>query len=277
MNESNIAFYDAMQAKFATSKIYCPTPEDLGHKLRAMKQWEYSWQSSADRIEIKLDLSRVLLDTVPHFTGGMGIRIENTRARLEQVMINGQPHAAFSDQVIILPNLQKGINTIHAALRKNVSEQPRLTYVSKRMPAIYADGDSLVVHIQTKAKAKFDFFVSRPFVLLHADAQEWNRNGDDLVQGFVASDRRLVLKPSRFNDFVISRASLPITDFKEGASTLTLSLHKSAGENSLWFRCAKPPQRLTFKNQPLSFQKTGKDYRVTLPNFVEQAELTIAF
>src|SRR5574341_907172 len=35
INESNIAFYDAMKAKFASRKIYCPTPEELGHKLRA--------------------------------------------------------------------------------------------------------------------------------------------------------------------------------------------------------------------------------------------------
>jgi len=277
VNESNIAFYDAMQAKFATSKIYCPTPEDLGHKLRAMKQWDYSWQSSADRVEIKLNLSGVLLDTIPHFIGGMGIRIENTRAQIQKVRINGEPHAAFNDQVVILPNLQKGLNTIEVMLDKNISEQPRLTYISKRMLAIHTQGDSLIVQIQTKAKAKFDFFIPYPFVLLHADAQEWNRNGGDLVQGFVLSDRRLVLKPSRFNAFVISRASLPITNFKEEASVLTLSLRKGAGADSIWFQCAKPPQRLTFNNQPLRFQKVSNEYRVTLPDFVEQAKVTIAF
>ncbi|NUO82350.1 hypothetical protein HUU05_19930, partial [candidate division KSB1 bacterium] len=205
------------------------------------------------------------------------IRIENTRAQIQKVRINGEPHAAFNDQVVILPNLQKGLNTIEVMLDKNISEQPRLTYISKRMLAIHTQGDSLIVQIQTKAKAKFDFFIPYPFVLLHADAQEWNRNGGDLVQGFVLSDRRLVLKPSRFNAFVISRASLPITNFKEEASVLTLSLRKGAGADSIWFQCAKPPQRLTFNNQPLRFQKVSNEYRVTLPDFVEQAKVTIAF
>jgi hypothetical protein len=145
------------------------------------------------------------------------------------------------------------------------------------MPAIHADGDSLVVHIQTKARAKFDIFVSRPFVLLHADAQAWNRNGDELVQGFVSSDRQLVLKLSRLNEFMISRASLPITNFSEDAAALSLRLRNGAKENVIWFRCAKPPQRLTFNDQPQSFQKIGNDFRVTLPNFVEQGELRIAF
>ncbi|HEX9652466.1 MAG TPA: hypothetical protein VGA99_02045, partial [bacterium] len=78
VNKSNIEFYDAMKAKFATHRIYCPTPEDLGHKLRAMAQWDYSWTVMNDKVDIMLDLSHVRLDTIPYFTGGMGLKIENT-------------------------------------------------------------------------------------------------------------------------------------------------------------------------------------------------------
>ncbi|MBN2367239.1 MAG: hypothetical protein JXL67_13805, partial [Calditrichaeota bacterium] len=78
MNENNIAMYDAMRAKFATNDIYAPQPEELGNKLRAMSQWNYEWKLAANKINLTLDLSDVLLDTVSEFTGGMGIRINNT-------------------------------------------------------------------------------------------------------------------------------------------------------------------------------------------------------
>src|SRR4030043_385377 len=98
INESNIAFYDAMRQKFATHDIYCPEPEDLASKLRAMAQWDYSWTSGNNLLEIQLDLSNVPSDTIAKYTGGMGIKIENTYSFIQQVFINDQPHEAFSDR-----------------------------------------------------------------------------------------------------------------------------------------------------------------------------------
>jgi hypothetical protein len=114
-------------------------------------------------------------------------------------------------------------------------------------------------------------------LLLHADAQECNRRGYSVLSGFVASYRELSLIPSRFNEFTITHASLPVTVFEEDATALTLTLRAGGGENSIWFRCAKAPQHVTFQNQPLPFEKVGKDYHLALPDFVERAELTVAF
>ena len=56
-NQNNFPFYEAMKTKFGTLPIYCPEPQELAQKLRAMAQWNYSWKASDDTIEMTLDLS----------------------------------------------------------------------------------------------------------------------------------------------------------------------------------------------------------------------------
>ncbi len=278
VNESNIAFYEAMKAKFATVRIYCPTPEDLGHKLRAMAQWDYSWNTTANQIEMKLDLSKVLLDTIPHFTGGMGIKIDNTVQRIQKVVINGQPHYAFNDHLIILPNLMKGVNTVSATLGMSPAQEPLLTFVSKRMPAIEKKADGLEFRLLTKSKAKFNLYAPEPFILLHADWQEWDRKGDEVLNGYVTSDRRLLLKKTEKADFVISRATVAIADYKEEKTAVKMRIQSNGQpSNTIWFRCSKPPQSVRLGNQKLDFAKTEREVRLTLPEFSGQAELAINF
>jgi len=47
-----------MRQKYVSHDIYCPEPADLANKLRAMAQWDYSWTTVNDQMEIQLDLSR---------------------------------------------------------------------------------------------------------------------------------------------------------------------------------------------------------------------------
>ena len=61
-----------------TSEIYCPEPEDLRYKLCIMAQSNYNWSAKENEISIKLDISDVGLDSAFLYTGGMGIRINNT-------------------------------------------------------------------------------------------------------------------------------------------------------------------------------------------------------
>ncbi|MCB0315927.1 MAG: hypothetical protein KDH84_22180, partial [Calditrichaeota bacterium] len=210
VNERNLAFYDAMRAKFATHDIYCPTPDDLGHKLRAMAQWNYGWTSSGNKLEMRLDLSAVHLDEVADFTGGMGIKIENSGDYIQKVTINGVPHRAFHDRVVILPNLAKGPNIIKVELGPLPPQMSHLRFVSKRMPAIRETAGGLEVELLTKSKAKFAFYAAEPCVLLNADWQEWNRQNNRILNGYVTSDRSVLLKLLTKTDFRITRANLPV-------------------------------------------------------------------
>lgn len=278
VNESTIAFYDAMKAKFATHRIYCPTPEDLGHKLRAMAQWNYSWRSEGNQIEMELDLFGVLLDTIPRFTGGMGIKIENTGDRIQKVTINGKPHFAFDDQVIILPNLKKGVNKIVATLGPHASPEARLTYISKRMPVTEKKGETIEVQVISKTKARCRFFAPEAAVVLNADWQEWNRAGDRMLDASVDSDRKLVLTKIDGGEFALTRAAARIVDYKGEASRVILRLQANAQpEAALWFRSAKAPRSVMLGNQKLEFIKSERDCYVALPDFAGQADLVIGF
>lgn len=276
MNENNIAMYDAMRAKFATNDIYAPQPKDLGNKLRAMAQWNYEWKSDDSKIVLTLDLSNVLLDTIPHFTGGMGIRINNFDDYIQRVTVNGDEHWAFNDEAVILPNLKKGKNRIEIQLGSNPSRSPRLTYVSKRMPFIKKSGENLELQILTKSKGRFKFYVEEGYTLMYADWFEWNRKGDNTLEGYVTSDRNLKLVRTDTGKVTICRATLPITGVETTEGTVKLNLkNNGSAERTFWLRMPEEPRSIRVNGKILTFSKTGNTYMVTIPEFENQAELFI--
>ena len=205
----------------------------------------------------------------------MGIRVEDTSNRIQGVEINGKKHYAFRDRLVILPNLPQEENTIAIVLGPNPSVDTRLTFVSKRMPTIQKTSEGLETTILTKSKGKVSFKALRPSVLLNADWQESNQLAHTL-NGYVTNDRRLILKEVRNPAFVLSKATVPVVGLKEWHDGLKFTLDRPIeSERTLAFRYPKPPQRVEFNGQPLTYLSHGSDYRVTLPEFTEKSELTI--
>jgi hypothetical protein len=278
INASNIAFYDAMRQKFATHDIYCPEPVDLANKLRALAQWDYNWTFGDNQLEIQLDLSNVRSDTIARYIGGMGIKIENTNSYIQQVFINNQLHEAFSDRLVILPNLKKEINKIRIILAAQPAATAHLTFISKRMPSIKKSADRLEVDLLTRSKGKFNFYVREPFVLLNADQQEYNRKNDGILKGAVNSDRQLVLERTKLNSFTVTQATLPISEYHETSSQVSLKLKSNGGsENSLWFSCSQEPKMILFNSQKLETEKKLSKYLVRFPEIQKETTLIIKF
>jgi hypothetical protein len=278
INRSNIALYDGMKAKFLTNDIYCPGPVELSHKMLAMARWKYNWNFDKDKLNIELDLSAVGQEEIADYTGGMGIRIDNTTAYIQSVMINGEPHFAFADQMVILPNLNNGVNQIQVKLDSKPADVSRLIYVSKRMPYAKKSDLRLETQILTKSKAKFSFKVKKPFVLLNSDFQEWNREGDNILKGYVTTDRQIVLAEHSRSDFFITRATLPIVDFDVSDSQITLSLKCGLTSISeILFQTEKPPKKVTVGNVSMQIEKNNQQYKITIPSFAKNEELIIEF
>jgi hypothetical protein len=278
INKSNIALYDAMKAKFLIHDIYCPGPIDLSYKLRAMARWKYNWKFDKDKLNIELDLSAVGDQMIAEYTGGMGIRIDNTNAYIKSVLINGEPYFAFTNQMIILPNLKNNINRIQVKLDSKPSDDSRLIYVSKRMPSIKRVNNRLEVWILTKSKAKFSFKVEQPFILLNSDYQEWNRKGDNILRGYVTSDRQIVLTKHPRRDFFITRATLPITDFDISDSQISLQLkNKEKNPSEIWFQTERPPKKVTIGNELVKMNKQNQHYKITVPPSMNTQDLIIVF
>lgn len=57
-----------------------------------------------------------------------------------------------------------------------------------------------------KSKARFSLRMREPAILLNADWQEWDRKGDHQLNGYVTSDRTLVLKRTKRKGFGGRRA-----------------------------------------------------------------------
>jgi hypothetical protein len=243
-----------------------------------MARWKYNWKFDHDQLNIELDLSAVGDQTSAEYTGGMGIRIDNTNAYIKSVLINGEPYFAFTNQMIILPNLKNNINRIQVKLDSKPSDDSRLIYVSKRMPSIKRVNNRLEVWILTKSKAKFSFKVEQPFILLNSDYQEWNRKGDNILRGYVTSDRQIVLTKQSKRDFFITRATLPITDFDLSDSQISLQLkNMEKNPSEIWFQMERPPKKVTLGNELVKMNKHNQHYKITVPPSTNTQELIIVF
>ncbi|MEE9119090.1 MAG: hypothetical protein V3U02_10940, partial [Calditrichia bacterium] len=261
VNKSNIAMYDALKSKFKTTDIYCPDPRDLQNKIVMMAQADYAWETNGNEIVMNLDLSRIAIDSVFSYTGGMGIRINNTPLKIQQVFIDDQRHFAYNEDVIILPNLIKPTAEIKIVLGSALSSEPHLQYTSKRMPEIRNNGNDIVVKLLTKSKARFGFHAPAGYIVLNVDWFEWNRKGNNRLNGYVTSDRTITLKQLRKPDLVFYHSDILISNVEENETEtiLTLSQEKAEQDNLILFSSEKEVRSIHLNNQSIVPEMDGND------------------
>ena len=276
-NENNFPFYEAMKTKFATLPIYCPEPQELAQKLRAMAQWDYSWKASDDSIEMTLDLSSLRRNDTAESLGGMGVSVENTRRFIQSVLIDGRVHPAFDERRLILPNLASGKHTIIIKLGTQPATTPHLTYISKLMTDVRPTPAGLVFNVKAKSKARFAIASAEPSLALNADWQEWDAN-EGQIKGFVRSDRQVELVKMSAFGFQLTRANLPVLAVKEGPSSVDLRL-ASPGPQAPQISLLAPRQlqRATLGGRDLKIEKSGQTYKLELPTFTKESELVLYF
>jgi hypothetical protein len=277
-NQNNFPFYEAMETKFGTLPIYCPEPQELAQKLRAMAQWNYSWKASDDTIEMTLDLSSLRRNDTSESLGGMGIRVENTRQFIQAVLIDGRGHPAFDDRLLILPNLSPGTkHSITIKLGAQPTNADHLTYVSKRMTEAAPTPTGLVFNVKAKSKARFAVAVAEPAVVVNADWQEWeDSNGH--IKGFVRSDRRIELVKVSTAGFHLTRANLQILAVKENPGTLAFRLAAPGSEPPrVSLRSGEQLPRATLGGRDLKIGNIDRTYELKLPSFTKESELILYF
>jgi len=277
-NENNFPFYEAIKTKWGTFPIYCPEPQELAQKLRAMAQWNYSWKASDDTIEMTLDLSSLRRNDTAESLGGMGVRVENTRKFIQSVLIDGSVHPAFDDRLLILPNLTPGKkHTITIKLGTQPTSAPHLTYVSKLMTDVEPAPLGLVFNVKAKSKARFAVAVVEPAIALNADWQEWD-DSNGHIKGFVRSDRKVELARISTAGFHLTRANLPILAVKEKPGTLALRLAAPGQEApQVSLRSYRQLSRATLGGRDLKVRDIGRTYELELPSFTKESELVLYF
>jgi hypothetical protein len=262
-----------------TSDIYCPDPIDLQNKMVMMAQGDYSWETESNEVVIHLDLSHVTLNTVTKYAGGMGLRINNTPLKIQQVFIDGKKHYGYNDNVILLPNLTKSVSELKIVLGEISSTEPHLQYVSKRMPQVKKSGDDLEVKLLTKSKARFGFYVPAGSIVLNADWFEWNRKGDHRLNGYVTSDRKITLKQLETRGLVFYYSDFLISKINENESEIVLSLIKKSEDRDKLFQFSsvKAVQSIQLNNQSVEHKIFGDHYVLKLNLAMGENKLRIRF
>ncbi len=277
-NENNFPFYEAMKTKFGTLPIYCPEPQELAQKLRAMAQWNYSWKASDDTIEMALDLSSLRRNDTAESMGGMGIRVENTRKFIQSVLIDGRVHPAFDDRLLILPNLAPGKkHSIMIKLGAQPTRATHLTYVSKMMTDVEATPAGLAFHLKAKSKARFAVAIAESAIALNANWQEWD-SSHGRIKGFVPSDRRIELVRISIPGLYLLRANLQILTVNESSGMLALRLAASGPEPpQVSLRSDRQLRRATLGGQDLIITNIGRTYELEIPAVAKESELDLYF
>lgn len=277
INANNIAMYDAIKTKFMNSKIYCPEPEDLRYKICIMAQANYDWSVEGNEINLKLDLSSVDLDSAFLFTGGMGIRINNSFKKINKVFIDGKEHFAFNDELIILPNLSGTTADIKIVLSDVENTEPLLTYISKRMPLIEKTEDGLQLATLTKSKAKFSFRAPEGYLLINADGFNYSLNNPNEINGYVNSERNITLKKIKLDDFSIIKSTVRIKDYSENENEITLKILSPFPSDSeqIQFVSTKEIKQILIDNTEVNVGRDGNNFAIEIIPFEGEKEIII--
>jgi hypothetical protein len=277
VNSDNFPFYEAMKTKFGTLPVYCPEPQELAQKLRAMAQWNYSWKASSDTVEMQLDLAGLRRSDTVDSLGGMGVSVENTRKYIQSALIDGHAHPAFGDHRVILPNLAPGSHTITIKLGASPASAPHLTYVSKLMTSVTPTPTGLVFNVKARAKARFAVAAVEPAIMLNTDWQEWNRE-DEQIHGFVRSDRRIEVVKVSAPGFHLMQANFPILALKENQGMVALRLAiPDSNAPQIRLRAAQQLRRATLAGRQVEIRNVDGTYELELPTFTKESELILHF
>ncbi|HPR89597.1 MAG TPA: hypothetical protein PL181_16385, partial [bacterium] len=277
VNSNNLAMYDAIRRKFATKEIYCPGPIELGHKLRLMAQWDYSWRAEKNKLFLTLDLTRVNLDTMPRFSSGMGVAIENSSQCIQEVLCDGRPYPAFDDRLLILPALSRGRHLFEIRLGDQPAAQPHLAWISQ-MAACRPAGDDLVLKVATRNRTRFRFAAPLGWLLLHADGQMRDPVQSNRLSGYALSDREVVLTRLPAPLQAVNRATVPITAVRKEQKGVVLTVQAdSAAAQQITLSAAATLRQILAAGRPVPWSEEGGLIRVDLQKMTGDVEVRLEF
>lgn len=277
-NTYNLPMYEAVRTKWATLPIYAPEPTELAEKLRGMAKWTYSWKASDNAVELTLSIPADTGKERPDFTGGMGVRIENTGKFINAVSIDGQPHPAFSDRVVILPALSRGTHTVKVSLGPHPAAIPHLSYLSKTLTSTSLTPSGMRFTVKAKAKARFSVVAEGHAVLLNADSQAWDEGSDRAIDGFVLSDRKVEIFRPNVAGFRVLSANRAILNVNQQPNALALKLAAGgAGSPEFIIRSAVPLREVLFGGTRAEVVREGQRYEIKIPGFDKDTEMVLKF
>ena len=276
INTNNIAMYDAIKTKFKNNKIYCPEPEDLRYKICIMAQSNYIWSVNGNEMNFKLDISNLGLDSAYLYTGGMGIRINNTLKKISKVFINNKEHFAYNDNLVIIPNIAGSSVDVKIILADETKIEPHLTYISKRMTRLEKIEDGLSLNVLTKSKAKFSFSAPSEYLILNAEGFNYNSINPNEISGYVNTDREVKLKKIASNKLSIISSSIIITDISEKDNSIILKVkNSSSNSGQLQFKSKEGISKILLGDEELIINDNENKYSVDINPFDGEKDLTI--
>ncbi|MHA1754834.1 MAG: hypothetical protein ACTSYR_04890 [Candidatus Odinarchaeia archaeon] len=109
--------------------IYPCSPYELYHRLEAHDSINYNVTYSENSITLNFDLTQVPSE-FQDYIAGLTFTIDNTSKAITQVLLDGQPYYAFSENKIILPELSGTTHTLSITLGDASPQYTRITHLT---------------------------------------------------------------------------------------------------------------------------------------------------
>ena len=222
INDSNQEYYETIRNFWNSHDVYCPEAPELVGKMKLLSNASFKWKTEGDILIAKISFDADDFAAYSQFVGGMAVGINNSCKSLTAVEIDGEPWYAFSDDKVILPNIDSssvGV-TMHFSGDKPAR---RVVYSSKVLDEVTNTEGALTASIVSKSMARVKFETDSPAIVLGASKFSSERGGK-IMEGRLMGSGNIRLVPNDSN-VIIHSATLPVKAFKvsNGEVNLTVS------------------------------------------------------
>ena len=209
-NEDNWELYETTRNFWATHNIYCPEPEELAAKMRFLSNAAYQWRWENGVLVMDIRFDAETFGKYAKYVGGMAVAVNNTAIPIRRVEIDGKPHAAFSDNKVILPCPADARMTVKVFF--DGATVPRLEYTSKILKAIAATPEGLEAEVTDRSVARLRFRLTEPSVVVGASSYTVAHDGSTVACRMEGSGK--VTVAANPTPIRILSSTLPITKFQ---------------------------------------------------------------
>ena len=208
-NDDNWELYETTRNFWATHNIYCPEPEELAAKMKFLSNAAYQWRWENGALVMDIRFDAETFGKYAKYVGGMAVAVNNMALPIRRVEIDGKPHAAFSDDKVILPCPADARMTVKVYF--DSSPAPRLEYTSKVLKSIAATPAGLEAEVVDHSVARLRFRLTEPSVLLGASSYAVAHDGHTAECRMEGSGKVTVV-PNATAIRILS-STLPVTKF----------------------------------------------------------------
>ena len=136
----------------------------------------------------------------------------------------------------------------------------------------FSNGDTYVGHFKN---GKMD---GKGSLSTHYGGKYVGEFKNNMLNGYVVSDRNIILRELQSNEFFITYTDIRFLDISESVSEILLILAgKEQGSRRICFQSINRPRQITLESLAVECEERANQFQIKLPEYKDRAILCIKF